>query len=250
MNTDLKITQRLQKRKQWLTGETVGKVTISTQIAQETLAQEAILPEWCKDFSNVFTEKTHDKLPPHRPYDHVIDFTLTFTPKIAKVYSLNPQEMETCQAFVKEHLKTGCIVLSKSPQASPFFFVPKKDGTLRPCQDYQYLNSHTIRNAYPLPLIPELIDDMKDSTIFTKFDIRWGYNNIRPREEDQWKAAFITPLELFEPTVMFFGFCNAPPTFQAFMNHICSDMIAEKWLKVYMDDMGIHIKDNLPLHHE
>ena len=171
MNTDLKITQRLQKRKQWLAGETVGKVTISTQIAQETLAQEAVLPEWCKDFSNVFTEKTHDKLPPHRPYDHVIDFKLTFTPKIAKVYSLNPQEMETCQAFIEEHLKTRHIVPSKSPQASPFFFVPKKDGTLHPCQDYQYLNSHTIRNAYPLPLIPELIDNMKDSTIFTKFDI-------------------------------------------------------------------------------
>ena len=101
-----------------------------------------------------------------------------------------------------------------------------------------------------MPLILELIDDMKDSTLFTKFDIRWGYNNIRLREEDQWKAAFITPLGLFEPTIMFFGFSNAPPTFQAFMNHICTDMIAEKWLKVYMDDMGIHTKDDLALHHK
>ena len=158
--------------------------------------------------------------------------------------------METCKAFVEEHLKTGHIILSKSSQASPFFFIPKKDSTLRSCQDYHYLNSHTIQDAYPLPLIPKLIDNMKDSTIFTKFDIHWGYNNICLREEDQWKAAFITPLGLFEPTIMFFGFCNAPPTFQAFMNHICSDMIAEKWLKVYMDDMGIHTKDDLPLHHE
>ena len=91
---------------------------------------------------------------------------------------------------------------------------------------------------------------MKDSTIFTKFDICWGYNNIRLREEDQWKATFITPMGLYEPTVMFFGFCNAPPTFQAFMNYVCTDMIVEKWLKVYMDDMGVHTKDNLPLHHE
>ena len=221
-----------------------------SQIAQEMPIQEAFLPEWCNDFSNVFSEKTHDKLPPHQPYDHTIDLKPTFTPKIAKVYSLNPLEMETCKAFVKEHLKTGRIIPSKSPQASPFFFVPKKNGTLHPCQDYWYLNSHTIRNTYPLPLILELIDNMKDSTIFTKFDIRWGYNNIHLQEEDQWKAAFITPLELFEPTVMFFGFCNAPPTFQAFMNHICSDMIVEKWLKVYMDDMGIHTKDDLPLHHK
>ena len=79
--------------------------------------------------------------------------------------------METCKSFVGEHLKTGHIVPSKSPQASLFFFVPKKDGTLRPCQDYRYLNSFTVGNAYPLPLIPELIDDMKDSTLFTKFDI-------------------------------------------------------------------------------
>ena len=73
-----------------------------------------------------------------------------------------------------------------------------------------------------------------DSTLFTKFDVQWGYNNIRIREEDQWKAAFITPFSLFEPTVMFFGFYNAPPTFQAFMNHIFADMIAEQWLKIYM----------------
>ena len=250
MDADLKTARRLKKREAWLSGEIVGKVTISTQIAQETKTTEAVLPEWCKDFEDVFSEKSHEKLPPHRPYDHVIDLKPNFTPKIAKVYPLNPLEMETCKTFVEEHLKTGRIIPSKSPQASPFFFVPKKDGTLRPCQDYRYLNSFTIRNAYPLPLIPELIDDMKDSTLFTKFDIQWGYNNIRLREEDQWKAAFITPLGLYEPTVMFFGFSNAPPTFQAFMNHICADMIAEKWLKVYMDDMGIHTKDDLALHHE
>ena len=91
---------------------------------------------------------------------------------------------------------------------------------------------------------------MKDSTYFTKFDIWWGYNNIWIWEEDQWKAAFITPLGLFEPTVMFFGFCNAPSTFQAFMNHIFADMLAERWLKIYMDDLGLHINRTLKLHHE
>ena len=250
MDADLKTACCFEKWNAWLAGESIGKVTISTQIAQETKPQEAALLDWCRDFEDVFSKKTHDKLPSHCPYDHVIDLKPSFTLKIAKIYSLNPQEMEMCKAFVEENLKTGRIVPSKSPQASPFFFVPKKDGTLRPCQDYHYLNSHTVRNAYPLPLIPELIDDMKDSTLFTKFDIRWGYNNIRLREEDQWKATFITPLGLFEPTVMFFGFSNAPPMFQAFMNHICTDMIAEKWLKVYMDDMGIHTKDDLTLHHE
>ena len=78
----------------------------------------------------------------------------------------------------------------------------------------------TIKNCYPLPLIQELIDKLKSSKVFSKMDIRWGYNNIRIKEGDEWKAAFRTNKGLFEPTVMFFGLTNSPATFQAFMNHI------------------------------
>ena len=130
-----------------------------------------------------------------------------------------------CQAFIDENLKTGQIQPSKSPQASPFFFVKKKDGKLRPVQDYRYLNEHTVKNAYPLPLVSNLIDNHCQFSLFTKFDVRWGYNNIRIKEGDEWKAAFITPLGLFEPMVMFFGLCGSPPTFQAFMNFNFADYI-------------------------
>ena len=78
----------------------------------------------------------------------------------------------------------------------------------------------TIKNCYPLPFIQELIDKLKLSKVFSKMDIRWGYNNIRIKEGDEWKAAFRTNKGLFEPTVMFFGLTNSPATFQAFMNHI------------------------------
>ena len=189
---------------------------------------EIPVPNFCTDFSDIFSAKTYNVLPPHQPIDHTIELKDSFVSKIAKMYPLTPAEQEACKAFIDEHLKTGRIVPSKSPQAALFFFVPKKDGTLHPCQDYRYLNSHTICNGCPLPLILELINDMKDSTLFTKFDVQWGYNNIHIREEDQWKAVFITLFGLYEPTVMFFGFCNAPPTFQAFMNHIFADMISEK----------------------
>ena len=75
--------------------------------------------------------------PPTDPtYDHTIDLKPSFVPKIAKVYPLNPKEQEACKAFIDKHLKTGRIVPSKSPQAAPFFFVAKTDGSLRPCQDY------------------------------------------------------------------------------------------------------------------
>ena len=86
--------------------------------------------------------------------------------------------------------------------------------------------------------------------IFTKFDVRWGFNNIHIREEDQWKGVFITPFGLFEPTIMFFGFCNGLPTFQSFMNHIFVNMITKHWLKIYMDNLGIHTQGDLALHHE
>ena len=127
-----------------LLDESIQKITLSTQLTQDTKTTEISLPKWCKDFEDVFSEKTYNTLPPHCPYDHTIDLKPSFVPKIAKVYPLNPKEKEACQAFVEEHLKTGRILPSKSPQAAPFFFVPKKDGSLHPCQDYRYLNSHTI----------------------------------------------------------------------------------------------------------
>ena len=151
--------------------EQINKVTISTQLAQAEKPKEIPVPNFCTDFTDVFSEKTYNVLPPHRPFNHTIELKDSFVPKIVKVYPLNPAEQEACKAFIDEHLKTGRIVPSKSPQAALFFFVPKKDGTLHPCQDYRYLNSHTICNGCPLPLIPELIDDMKDSTLFTKFNV-------------------------------------------------------------------------------
>jgi Reverse transcriptase (RNA-dependent DNA polymerase) len=114
-------------------------------------------------------------------------------------------------------------------------------------QDYRPINEWTIRNAYPLPLIPELIDRLSGCSLYTKFDIQWGYNNVRIKEGDKWKAAFITNEGLFEPTVMFFGLTNSPATFQTMMNSIFANKIAQKWLTVYMDDMAIHTQ---PLKHE
>jgi hypothetical protein len=91
---------------------------------------------------------------------------------------LNPPEQPALEEFLEENLRTGCIRPSKSPIASPFFFIKKKDGKLRPVQDYRKLNEMTIKNHYPLPLIGELIDKLKGAKYFTKLDVRWGYNNV------------------------------------------------------------------------
>ena len=123
--------------------------------------------------------------------------------------------------------------------ALPFFFIKKKDGKLRPVQDYRVLNEGTIKNKYPLPLIQELIDKTKQARFFTKLDVRWGYNNIRIQEGDKWKAAFCTNRGLYEPTVMFFGLTNSPATFQALMNSIFADLISAGKVAVYLDDILI-----------
>jgi hypothetical protein len=121
--------------------------------------------------------------------------------------------------------------------ASSFFFVGKKDRKLRPCQDYCYLNSRTAKYAYPLPLISEMVDQVKEWTHFTKLDLCSGYNNIHIKEEDQWKAAFKIKQGLFEPMVMFFGLCNSLATFQSMINDIFHDYVNGGWLHIYMDDL-------------
>jgi len=106
------------------------------------------------------------------------------------VYLLNVKEQEELDKFLKEHLKLEQIRPSKSPCVAPFFFIKKKNGSLRPVQDYRRLNKVTIKNKYPLPLIQELIEKVQGDKYFTKLDIRWGYNNVRIREGDEWKAVF------------------------------------------------------------
>ena len=128
---------------------------------------------------------------------------------------------------MKDQLRKGYIRPSKSPQTSLVFFVPKKDGKKRMVQDYRYLNSWMIKNNYPLPLISDLIDSIEKKKVFTKMDLQWGYNNVRIKEGDEWKAAFLMPEGLFEPTVMFFGLTNSPATFQAMMNDLLREIVTE-----------------------
>ncbi len=90
---------------------------------------------------------------------------------ISRNIRLSQVEQEELKAFLKEHLGRGTIRPSKSPYATAFFFIKKKNGKLRPVQDYRPVNMWTVRNKYPLPLIPQLTDHLRGCTLFTKFDI-------------------------------------------------------------------------------
>ena len=105
--------------------------------------------------------------------------------------------------------------------------------------DYRKLNDITIKNAYPLPRIDELIQKWKGCIYFSALDIRSGYYNVRMREGDEWKTAFLTNRGLFESLVMTFGQCNAPGTFQTMMDSIFIVQIRRGDTGTFIDDLGI-----------
>ncbi len=114
----------------------------------------------------------------------------------------------------------------------------KKDGSLRPCIDYRGLNSITVKNTYPLPLMSSAFERLQGASIFTKLDLRNAYHLVRIRQGDEWKTAFNTPRGHFEYLVMPFGLSNSPAVFQALVNDVLRDMV-DQFIYVYLDDILI-----------
>jgi len=232
----------------------IAKTTVASQLAQDAADKkkhtwQEIVPERYHRHGKVFSEEASKHFPDRRPWDHAIELTEDAPTSInCRVYPLSPKEKEEQCEFLSQNLRLQRIRRSKSPYASGFFLIRKKDGKFHPVQDYRNLNKWTIPNKYPLPLISELIYNLAEKHLFSKFDIRWGYNNIRIKEGDEYKAAFKTSKGLFEPTVMFFGLTNSPATFQTMMDNIFQDEIAQGWLRIYMDNMIIATEDNEVLH--
>ncbi len=218
----------------------IGRVTIHPKETQPCTVR---IPKEYQRHNKVFSEEKSQRLPSHTIWDHAIEL-LPGAPATlpARLLLLNQKEQEEMQRFVEEHLRRGTIWESWSPYAANFFFIKKKDGKLQPVQDYRPINKWTKKNRNVSPLIPQTIDRLSGCKLFTKFDVRWGYNNIRIKQGDEWKVAFLMAEGLFEPTVMFFGLTNFPAMFQMMMNTIFRKKVTQGWLSVYMDDIAIHIK--------
>ena len=108
-----------------------------------------------------------------------------FVLRKGKVYLLSREERKEVREFVKEQLRKGYIWLSKSLQTALVFFVGKKDRKKWMVQDYRYLNEWIIKNNYLLPLISDVLENIGTKKIFTKMDLRWGYNNVRIKKGDE-----------------------------------------------------------------
>ena len=185
----------------------------------------------------MFGKVESERMPMRKIWDYAIDLKKTFKLRKRRIYPLSKNERKEVQNFVEDQLKKGYIRPSKSLQTSPVFFVGKKDRSKQMVMDYRNLNSQTVKNNYPLPLITELIDNMGSKKVFTKMDLRWGFNNVRIKERDEWKGAFTTHIGSFEPTIMFFGMTNSSATFQAMMNKILRDLINEGKVAAFMDNV-------------
>jgi len=109
--------------------------------------------------------------------------------------------------------------------------------------DYRNLNDQIVKNNYLLPLITKLIDNIGSKKVFTKMDLRWGFNNVRIKEGDKWKGVFTMHIGSFEPTVMFFGMTNFPATFQVMMNEILRNLINEGKVAAFVDNVLVETEE-------
>ena len=141
--------------------------------------QEPQVPLEYAEYADVFEESQAEQLPPSRPnVDHEIPLIPNAKPVYGPIYNLSETELRTLKEYIDKMIAKGFIRPSKSPFGSPVLFVKKPDGSLRLCVDYRKLNEITIKNRYPLPLISELFDRLKNAKYFTHLDMADAYHQI------------------------------------------------------------------------
>lgn len=158
-----------------------------------------------------------------------------------RAYRINLLKRRTVDEEIEKMLAQGVIRPSQSPWASPITLVPKKDGSTRMCVDYRRINSVTAKDAYPVPLIQEIFDNLQGSQVFTTLDLRSGYWQVDVHPDDRQKTAFTCHRGLFEYNRLPFGLTNAPSQFQRIMNRILQSHLGRRAM-VYIDDVIIYSK--------
>ena len=174
-----KLLCKIEFQETWVQAVKIHEQKSETLVDESLLeeAQKRIPREYWK-YLNVFSKTKSERMPVRKPWNHGIDLKQDFQPKKGRLIPLSVDEQKEVEAFLDDQLAKGYIRPSISPQTSPVFFVPKKDGKKRMVQDYRYVNEFTIKNNYPLPLISQLVNKLKGCKLFTKMDLRWGYNNV------------------------------------------------------------------------
>jgi hypothetical protein len=206
-------------------------------VNQLDASQEPEVPV-VNEFPDVFPEEL-----PGMPPDWDIEFVIELNPGTTPIYK-TPYRMATPElAELKEHIKEllgkGFICPSSSSWRAPMIFVPKKDGTQRLCVDYRAPNEVTVKNKYPLPRIDDMFDQLCGACVFSKIDLRSRYHQLKIRECNILKTAFILRYGLYEYTVMSFGLTNALAYFMYLMNKVFMEYL-DKFVVVFIDDILVY----------
>ena len=131
-------------------------------------------------------------MPPDRDIEFSIDLVPGTSPIANRPYKMAAPELAELKKQLEELQQSDFIRPSSSPRGTPVLFVKKKDGSMRMCVDYRALNEVTIKNKYPLPRIDDLFDQLKGSRYFSKIDLRSEYHQLKIKESDIPKTAFVT----------------------------------------------------------
>ena len=187
---------------------------------------QAKLPTEYHDFTDVFSKKQSDTLPPYRKgADHQIKLEGEVSLGYCPLYKQSAEELEAAKQYIMENLHKGFIEPRTALYASPILMARKPDGGLRFCVDYRKLNAITKKDRYPLPLIDEMLQRVSKARFFTKLDIRQGFHRIRIDPDSEDLTTFRTRYGSFKYKVMPFGVTNGPATFQRYINTTLADYL-------------------------
>jgi hypothetical protein len=198
----------------WRGIDTAPGLAVATLAGPGSDLLDALLEE----FAGLFVEP--QGLPPHRHLSHRIKLKPGVGDVAVHPYCYAHTQKDELERQCDETLRHGVIQPSSSAFSSPALLIRKHDGTWRFCVDYHALNNATMKDKFPIPMVEELLDELRGARFFTKLDMHSGYHQVLMHPDDVEKTAFRTHHGLFEFLVMPFGLTNAPATFQSLMNDV------------------------------
>jgi hypothetical protein len=210
--------------------------TKSVAYTQILSLQQKQVDEIVEEYKDIFSSPT--RVPTHCQVKQLIDLTLDTPLPNGLVYRGLLMENDEIKHYIQELLQKGNIIPNSSPCGSPIVLVQKKDRTWQLCIDYRALNKIRVRNRYPIPIIDDLLDQLKGEKFFIKIELKSGYHQVPIEPTNVWKTTFKSKEGLFEWLVMPFALTIAPTTFMRLMDDVLRPF-TNSFVVAYLDDILI-----------